>query len=221
MSKRQLQACVLLSLILLTVVALTIINYQDTKEYVIETVENETNELLTNFTGETNKFSDERVAELELIADYLSLLDGSDEEVIEFLAQQHNKMPFFTSLGFINPQGETLTDDGSRFQVNQIESFEQAMQGEVVFSDLFPLFQDPDQIVTAIRLPVKRDDEVIGVLSGIVNMGNTLGSVAKESRLPGNLYLFKEDYLVFSTTDEPFEKSFDYSADILEQMKVN
>ncbi len=220
MSKRQIQAYVLLSLILLTVVALTIINYQDTKEYVIETVDNETNELLKNFTDETNKFSNERVAELELIANYLVLLDGNDEEIIEFLANQRDKMPFFTSLGFINPKGETLAGDGSRFKVNQIESFERALQGEVVFSDLFPLYQDPDQIVTAIRLPVKKGDEVIGVLSGVVNMGNILGSVAKESSLPGSLYLFKEEQLVFSTTDEPFDNRFDYAADIKEQMKV-
>ena len=220
MSKRQIQAYVLLSLILLTVVALTIINYQDTKEYVIETVDNETNELLKNFTDETNKFSNERVAELELIANYLVLLDGTDEEIIAFLADQRDKMPFFTSLGFINPEGETLAGDGSRFKVNQIESFERAMQGEVVFSDLFPLYQDPDQIVTAIRLPVKKGDEVIGVLSGVVNMGNILGSVAKESSLPGSLYLFKEEQLVFSTTDEPFDNRFNYAADIKEQMKV-
>lgn len=220
MSKRQIQAYVLLSLILLTVVALTIINYQDTKEYVIETVDNETNELLKNFTDETNKFSNERVAELELIANYLVLLDGNDEEIIEFLANQRDKMPFFTSLGFINPEGETLAGDGSRFKVNQIESFERALQGEVVFSDLFPLYQDPDQIVTAIRLPVKKGDEVIGVLSGVVNMGNILGSVAKESSLPGSLYLFKEEQLVFSTTDEPFDNRFVYAADIKEQMKV-
>lgn len=220
MSKRQIQAYVLLSIILLTVVALTIINYQDTKQYVIETVDNETNELLKNFTDETNKFSNERVAELELIANYLVLLDGTDEEIIEFLANQRNEMPFFTSLGFINPEGETLAGDGSRFKVNQIESFERALQGEVVFSDLFPLYQDPDQIVTAIRLPVKKGEEVIGVLSGVVNMGNILGSVAKESSLPGSLYLFKEEQLVFSTTDEPFDNRFDYAADIKEQMKV-
>ena len=220
MSNRQIQAYVLLSLILLTVVALTIINYQDTKQYVIETVDNETNELLNNFTDETNKFSNERVAELELIANYLVLLDGNDEEIIEFLANQRDKMPFFTSLGFINLKGETLAGDGSRFKVNQIESFERALQGEVVFSDLFPLYQDPDQIVTAIRLPVKKGDEVIGVLSGVVNMGNILGSVAKDSSLPGSLYLFKEEKLVLSTTDEPFDNRFEYAADIKEQMKV-
>jgi len=67
-SKRQLQAYILLSLILMTVVALTIINYNSTKEYVEETVEKETKQLLNSFTDETNKFSNERVAELELIA---------------------------------------------------------------------------------------------------------------------------------------------------------
>jgi diguanylate cyclase (GGDEF)-like protein len=220
-SKRQIQAYVLLSLILMTVVALTIINYQDTKEYVLDTVENETNELLTNFTDETNKFSNERVAELELIANYLVLLDGTDDEIIEFLATQRNEMPFFTSLGFISPEGEILAGDGSRFPVNQVESFNRAMQGEVVFSDLFPLFQDPDQIVTSIRIPVKKDDEIIGALSGVVNLGNILGSIAKESSLPGTLYLFKDDQLVFSTTGEAFDNRYNYAPAIMEQMKAN
>jgi diguanylate cyclase (GGDEF)-like protein len=219
-SKRQLQAYILLSLILMTVVALTIINYQSTKEYVVETVENETKELLNSFTDETNKFSNERVAELELIADYLVLLDGDNEEVIEFLGKQRENMPFFTSLGFINPQGEIMAGDGSRFPVNQPESYEKAMNGEIAFSDLFPLFQDPNQIVTAIRLPVERDGEIIGVLSGVVNMGNILGSIAMESNLSGTLYLFKGNNLVFSTTDGAFEEQVPNSEQILNEIQV-
>lgn len=219
-SKRQLLAYILLSLIITTVVALTIINYQSSKEYVIETAENETKELLNSFTDETNKFSNERVAELELIADYLVLLDGDNEEIIEFLGKQRENMPFFTSLGFINPQGEILAGDGSRFPVNQPESYERALKGEVVFSDLFPLFQDPNQIVTAIRLPVEKDGEIIGVLSGVVNMGNILGSIATDSNLPGTLYLFKGNKIVFSTTDEPFEEKVPNAEQILNEMQV-
>lgn len=220
MSKRQFQTYILLSLILTTVVALTIINYQSTKEYVIETVENETKELLNSFTDETNKFSNERVAELELIADHIVLLGADNDEVTEFLGKQRGNMPFFTSLGFINPQGEILAGDGSRFPVNQPESYERAMKGEIVFSDLFPLFQDPSQIVTAIRLPVEQDGKIIGVLSGVVNMGNILGSIATESNLPGTLYLFKGNKIVFSTTDEPFEERVPDAEQILNEMQA-
>jgi diguanylate cyclase (GGDEF)-like protein len=205
MSIRQRQVYFLLTIILLTVVTLTIFNYKSSKNFVLETVQKETKELLDSFTDETNKFSNERVAELELIADYIALLE-SEEEIVQFLGEQREKMPFFASFGFITPEGEVLAGDGTRFPVNQIESFDRALQGETVFSDLFPFFQDSTQLVTAVRIPVIKNDKTIGVLSGVVNMGNVLGSIAKESNLPGTLFLLKENQLVFSTSDSELEK---------------
>ena len=220
MSVRQLQAYILLTIILLTVVTLTIFNYKSTKSFILETVQKETKALLENFTDETNKFSNERVAELELIAEYIEFLE-SDEEIIRFLGQQREKMPFFASLGFITPEGEVLAGDGTRFPVNQIESFESALQGEKAFSDLFPYFQDSTQLVTAIRIPVIKNNQTIGVLSGVVNMGNVLGALSKESNLPGTLFLLKENQLVFSTSDSELEKIGPQASSVLEEIQQN
>jgi diguanylate cyclase (GGDEF)-like protein len=218
MSIRQRQVYILLTIILLTVVTLTIFNYKSSKNFVLETVQNETKELLDSFTDETNKFSNERVAELELIADYIALLE-SEEEIVQFLGEQREKMPFFASFGFITPEGEILAGDGTRFPVNQIESFDRALQGETVFSDLFPFFQDSTQLVTAVRIPVIKNDKTIGVLSGVVNMGNVLGSIAKESNLPGTLFLLKENQLVFSSSDSEFEKSGPQVSGVLKEIQ--
>lgn len=204
MSKRQLQAYFLLVIILLTVVTLTIFNYKSSKSFVLETVKKESQVLLQNFTDETNKFSNERVAELDLIAKYIALLE-SEEEVVQFLGEQREKMPFFSSLGFISPDGKVLAGDGSRFEVNQQESFERALQGEIVFSELFPFYQDSTQLVSAVRIPVIQNNEIIGVLSGVVNMGNILGSIASESNLPGTLFLLRENQVVFSSSNRDFE----------------
>lgn len=189
----------------MTVVTLTIFNYKSSKTFVLETVQKETRELLESFTDETDKFSNERVAELELIAAYIEFLE-TDDEIIQFLGQQREKMPFFASLGFITPEGEVLAGDGTRFPVNQQESFERALQGETVFSDLFPFFQDSTQLVTSVRIPVVKNNQTIGVLSGVVNMGNILGALSKESNLPGTLFLLKENQLVFSSSDATLEK---------------
>lgn len=220
MSVRQFQAYILLTIILLTVVTLTIFNYKSTKSFILETVQKETKALLENFTDETNKFSNERVAELELIAEYIEFLE-SDEEIIQFLGQQREKMPFFASLGFITPEGEVLAGDGTRFPVNQIESFESALQGEKVFSDLFPYFQDSTQLVTAIRIPVIKSNQTIGVLSGVVNMGNIMGALSKESNLPGTLFLLKENQLVFSTSDSELEEIGPQSSIVLDEIQQN
>lgn len=182
----------------------------------LETVQLQTKELLDNFTDETNKFSSERVAELELIANYSALLE-KDEEIIRFLGEQRENMPFFTSLGFIKPDGETLAGDGSRFTVNDTDSFNRALLGETVFSDLFPLYQDPTQLITAIRVPIIKDNETIGVLSGVVNMGNILGSLAMDSNLPGTLFLFKDNKLVFSSTNTD-NHLFTNSKDVLSKI---
>jgi diguanylate cyclase len=218
MSIRQRQAYILLTIVLLTVVTLTIFNYKSSKSFILETVQKETKELLESFTDETKKFSNERVAELELIAEYIELLE-TEEEIIRFLGQQREKMPFFVSLGFITPEGEVLAGDGNRFPVNQLESFEAAIQGETVFSDLFPFFQDSTQLVTAIRIPVIKNDQTIGVLSGVVNMGNVLGSIAKESNLPGTLFLLKENQLVFSTSDAELEKIGPQVSSVLKEIQ--
>lgn len=183
----------------------------------LETVQQQTKELLDNFTDETNKFSSERVAELELIADYLALLEKEDE-IVRFLGEQRQNMPFFTSLGLIKPDGETLAGDGSRFTVNESESFDRALLGETVFSDLFPLYQDPTQLVTAIRVPIMKENETIGVLSGVVNMGNILGSLAMDSNLPGTLFLFKDNKLVFSSSNTDFNNLINKSTSVLSKI---
>ena len=217
-SIRQRQAYFLLTIILLTVVALTIFNYKSSKSFVLETVQKDTRELLESFTDETDKFSNERVAELELIAAYIEFLEN-DDEIIQFLGQQREKMPFFASLGFITPEGEVLAGDGNRFPVNQQESFERALQGETVFSDLFPFFQDSTQLVTAVRIPVIKNNQTIGVLSGVVNMGNILGALSRESNLPGTLFLLKENQLVFSSSDATLEKMGSQVPTILKEIQ--
>lgn len=204
MSNRQLQAYLLLVIILLTVVTLTIFNYKTSKDFVLETVKKENHVLLDNFTDETNRFSNERVAELELIADYIALIQ-TEKEIVPFLKKQREKMPFFASLGFITPKGEVLAGDGSRFKVNQQESFDRALQGELVFSELFPFYQDSTQLVSAIRIPVSKDGKIIGVLSGVVNMGNIVGAIAADSNLPGTLFLIRENQVVFSTPNQDFD----------------
>ncbi len=218
MSSRQRQAYFLLSIILLTVVTLTIFNYKSSKSFVLETVHKETRELLESFTDETDKFSNERVAELELIAEYIEFLE-TDDEIIQFLGQQREKMPFFASLGFITPAGEVLAGDGTRFPVNQQESFERALQGETVFSDLFPFFQDSTQLVTSVRIPVMKNNQTIGVLSGVVNMGNILGALSRESNLPGTLFLLKENQLVFSSSDATLDKIGPQVSTILKEIQ--
>ncbi|MGG3806518.1 bifunctional diguanylate cyclase/phosphodiesterase [Metabacillus fastidiosus] len=207
MIKRRILIYSLLIIIFTSVVILTIANYQSTKKYVLTSVERETKELLSNFSAEAKRFSNERIVELELMAEYIVLSVHNEEELVQFLHKQNSKMPFFTGLGFINPEGEITASDGQQFPVKEKESFERALNGEVMFSDIFTLHQDSTKKVTAISVPVRKNGEIIGVLSGVVNMEDIIGELFAETSLPGSVFLLKDDEVVFSPSkDKSFQE---------------
>ncbi|QTD41478.1 EAL domain-containing protein [Sporosarcina sp. Te-1] len=202
MTKRQLLIYSCLTVVFVSIVALISANFISTKKYVQDSVLRETKELLSNFVAETNRFSYERIVELELISDYLPSLMGDRQELLLYLHRQNEKMPFFAGLGLIDENGVILASDGSEFKVQQEKSFRKAMSGEVAFSDVFRLRQDSTQKVIAISVPIYKDGKPVGVLSGVVNMSNIFGEIAKESHLPGAVFLLKNDEVFFSSTDE-------------------
>lgn len=176
------------------------VNYLSTKEYVSTLVERDTTELLSSFTTESNRFSYERIVELELIADYLPYVLDDEKDLTLYLHKQNDKMPFFAGLGYIRKNGKVLTADGYEFTIQQEESFQRALNGEVAFSETFSLQQDPTQKVTAISVPVYQGEKVSGVLSGVVNMADLIGSMAEESRLPGSVFLLNGKEVVYSSS---------------------
>ena len=220
MSKRQLQGYMLVTIILLAVVTLTSFNYHSSKKLMTEKVKMELTELLHNFSDETDKFTIERVAELKLIADYVAFLEN-DLEIIRFLSKQREEMPFFKSINFISIDGEVLTNKGSLYKVEHQDSFERALLGETVFSELFPSYEDPTKMVTAVRMPIIKNGQTVGVISGVLNMGSVLGAIASDSTLPGTMYLFKENDLVYTTSAITFEKKIPNGLSILKQIQEN
>ncbi len=199
MLKLKLQTYLLLTFILLTVVTLIYINYQSVKSDVLESVQLETNELLNDFINEINRFSNERIVEIELIADYIATIE-SEEEIVQFLANQRDKMPIIIDLGIISVNGELTVSNGSRVNVPHKESFKRALNGETVFSDTFSSFQDPKLRINVIRTPILKNGKTIGVLSVAINMKEVLGDFGANSNLQGSLFLLKGDQLVFSSS---------------------
>lgn len=200
LKKRQFFIYILLTFMFIGTVFFAFTNYNNTKDYVLESVERETDELLSNFTAEVNRFSRERIAELKLMADHIPYLLKNNDSITQFLSQQNENMPYFTGLGFINPEGEIHAADGNHFPVQQEESFEHALNGEVTFSDVFTLKQDSSQKVTAISVPIiKGDGSVVGVVSGVVNLSNLIGELVQESNLAGHVFLLKDQEVLFAS----------------------
>ncbi|WLV24590.1 EAL domain-containing protein [Aciduricibacillus chroicocephali] len=220
MKKRQFLIYMLLGFVLVGIFCFAYYNYVSTKNFVLDSVERETNEILDNFSTEVNRFSMERVAEIELIAEHVPHLMEKNNDIISFLSQQNKNMPFFTALGFITPEGKIQAADGTSFPVQQKESFKLALAGKTVFSDVFTLKQDPSQRVAAISTPIfNSKGEVIGVLSGVVNMSNLIGELVEDSNLAGTVYLLKNGEVLFtSNKKEHFTKSIPDSKQLLSTM---
>lgn len=110
-------ALIILLLVFIVTVLFLVNEYKSERSETAESVYKETGELLDDVADEANRFGNERVGELELIAKYIAIIADDKEELQSFLKKQNSKMPFLAGLGFISPDGEIMAADGSRFSV--------------------------------------------------------------------------------------------------------
>lgn len=195
-------ALIILSLVFVVTVLFLVNEYKSERTETADAVYKETGELLDDVADEANRFGNERVGELELIAKYIAIIADDKEELQSFLKQQNSKMPFLAGLGFISPDGEIMAADGSRFSVKEREAFDRAMSGHITTSELFNFEQNPDLQVTAISVPVNKDGKVIGVLSGVISMTDIIHRLVSDTSLLGTVYLIKNEQVVYTSGDE-------------------
>lgn len=178
-------------------------DYQSTKRALQQDIENETESMLNSFISEVELFTSRRIGDVRLMADYIPFIVDDEERVINFLKRQHDVMKYFSALGFITPEGKIIADDGKELEVKKKESFLQALSGEVVMSDVFPLAQNPEINVTSIVVPVKDDrGDIIGVLSGLINLEDVIHDITNNFALPGAIYFLKDKEIVYSYPKE-------------------
>ncbi|WP_432352154.1 bifunctional diguanylate cyclase/phosphodiesterase [Sporosarcina sp. A2] len=199
-SKKPLALIVLTCLFIATILFL-VNEYNNERIENAEAIYKETGELLDDVASEANRFGNKRVGELELIAKYISVISDNKEQLQLFLKEQNNKMPFLAGLGFISPDGKIMAADGSVFEVKERKAFERAMSGHITTSDLFLFEQDPNKKVSAISVPVIKNGEVIGVLSGVVNLSDVIHRLINNTSLLGTVYLLKNEQVVYTSKD--------------------
>ncbi|MGM8213704.1 bifunctional diguanylate cyclase/phosphodiesterase [Virgibacillus sp. W0430] len=219
MKKRHLLIYVLLGLVFIGTVYFAIVNYKSTKNFVLQSVERETDELLNGFVAEVERFSLERTLDIKLLANHIPYMIEKDEDITQFLSIQTESIPYFVGLSFITPEGIIKSLDGDHFKVQQRDYFEKALNGELVFSDVFSLNEDASQQVTAIFAPVENGNgETIGVLSGVVNLSDIVSELVEASNLPGTVFLLKDKDVLFNSNEASFEGTIPHSEQLLKRM---
>ncbi|GKV69616.1 hypothetical protein NCCP2716_21140 [Sporosarcina sp. NCCP-2716] len=175
--------------------------YKNDHQETADAVYKETGELLDDITKETNRFADERLGELELMAKYIETFADDREKLQHFLKEQDDKMPFLAGLGFIYPDGEIMAANGSWYDIQEEDAFERAMSGQMTMTDLFTLREKPDVRVTAISVPVWQNGNVIGVLSGAISLSDIIHELISETSLDGTVFLLKDDEIIYTSDD--------------------
>ncbi|WP_194841081.1 bifunctional diguanylate cyclase/phosphodiesterase [Sporosarcina cascadiensis] len=189
----------ILPLVIAGFLVLTISDYLSTKKALKIQIEEETIDILNSFISEVDTFTTRRIGDVELMADYIPYIAEDKEEIAKFLIRQHEIMDYFSALGFITPDGNIIADDGSKLEVTKKESFKRALQGEILISEVFPLAQDPEIKVSSIVVPAENESgEVIGVLSGLINIEDIIRDITNSFNLPGAVYFVKDSEVVYS-----------------------
>ncbi len=91
----------------------------------------------------------------------------TEQELINFL-QVQRKQNHYKNLEFAKPDGTTTLDDGSFLELSQTRHFQKAMTGSANISNRGQDMLDRSNILVE-AAPVKRNDEIIGVLMGTRN----------------------------------------------------
>lgn len=204
MSNRQKNKYGRITLLVLCIFALTAINYNMTVNHVVKSVDKESEYIIEEMTEESLEYINERIANMKLMADYLSFINGDDELIVTFLDRQKESLEAFESLSFITKSGYILTASGRSKEIPDWGSVNAALTtGDTTYSDVFIL--KPDVYASAIRVPVlDADNEVIGVISGIINMSDMMSSVTRGMEFLGTASLTANQRVMVSTSNELF-----------------
>ena len=211
---------VFLFIVLVAITTLSILNYTSTKEDVVKSVEKDTNDLLYNFSNEKKRFISARITELELMSSHLTLLVDEPEEFINFIDQQSKVLLNFVALGFITPEGEVIASNGSIIPMNKISSFENTLDGETAISESYSFYQDPTQQVVSVTYPVYQEGEIIGAISGVVNMNEVLGNLQKKSSLLGAVYVMNGEETVYSSVGSDIYDALPHAATLMKGVRT-
>ncbi|MFC4410496.1 putative bifunctional diguanylate cyclase/phosphodiesterase [Chungangia koreensis] len=201
MSNRQENKYGLITMLILCIIAVTAINYNLTLNHVVKSVDKESEFILERMSEESSEYIAERIANMRLMADYLSFIHSNDDLIVTFLNRQKDSLETFESLSYITKEGRMLTAQGRSMEIPDRESVNLALSSkEPIYSDVFEV--EPDVFAAAIRFPVMVDEEVVGVISGTINAQEMMSNVSKGLDISGQASLSANQRIIVSTAND-------------------
>lgn len=204
--RKSIQAKAVITIVVGLFLSLTtvgVLNFYNAKNILIDDAEENLTVRAEGYAREIGMWRDICKAEVALLANNPMMTNGDAQTALLYLNEESKRNPLFLRFWLVNTQGQAVHSTGDRTNIADREYFKQVMQtGQMVVTD--PLISKADgKMVISIVAPLKRNNEIIGVLGGTVTVDNLIAQL-NEIKIgqSGYAYMIQGNGLVISHPDK-------------------
>jgi len=160
---------IIVAILLISLGILGALNYYKARQMLLTTVETNTSVLAVNSAEQVGLWLDARKSEVTMMSHSNVITSGNVEAIVPFLKSIHNNNKDYISITFIQPDGTFYDSGGFTGNLSKREYFQKAIKGENVITDPY-ISMTLGVPVVAIVMPVMVDNQIVGCMSGVVNL---------------------------------------------------
>ena len=169
------------------------LNYWKARQIIISNLNAEITTLTNNSANDVNDWLETRKSEMLVMAVAPVVQSGNVEAIKPFLVNVANANKFYTTIGYIAPNGAYVNSIGTAGSLADRDYFSRAIKGETVISDPV-IAKSTGSLVAVAAIPVKVDGRVTGVVYGSIDLA-AIGKKTAEIKVgkTGFAFLLKGD----------------------------
>lgn len=195
---RSIRTKLTLTMLVIFVLALGLLggmNYWRARVIISDNLNREMTVLARTSASEVGDWLETRKQELASMAAAQMVQNGNIDEIVPFMISAVKLNKIYMSMGYTTLNGDVISSVGTRSNVADREWFQQAIRGKAFVSDPF-ISRTTGRLTPVIAVPVKKDGQVVGVLSGTVDMESLTEKVlAVKAGQSGYAFIVQSDGL--------------------------
>lgn len=181
------------------------LNYNTSKNIIVESLKDNATSELTIHASQLGTWLQTRQLEVEVMANTDLVRFGKQQDILQyFVSERKRTNDLYSSIGIGDTKGNLTLDEGITIQIGSEATFPDVMAGKNVISNPFPDKADPNNLIVAFEVPVfDRNNKVNGVVSG----ATPINQVFKETTdfkigKTDTIYVIQQDGLIIHHPDQ-------------------
>lgn len=178
-------------------------NFYNAKNILVSDAEEDIVHQSDAYAREIGMWNDTRKREIAILATNQSVVSGDTAAALSYLNEEVKRNPIYLRFWLVDAQGNGIHTTGDRTNVAQRDYFKHVMStGEVIVTD--PIISKADgSMVVSVVAPIKRNNQVVGVLGGTVTV-DTLTTLVNEIKVgqSGYAYVIQGDGMTIIHPDK-------------------